>query len=205
MHLAEIFGYGEDSLTLWMLKHHISKILDENDKTSVSDCLVFYRPSFGRSGGSKSPEFGEFDAIVASLKKIYLIESKWDNLSKSSRNKEPLKKVQRLRHRVFSWYLANWNKGYLNDWQRFLEEKQVDFEKSFKDEKVIAEKGLLVENLQRVLNILLGHCREFNKEQSICNVLLFFYHKSSPLSIKTEGFKTVNFFYRPFAGAFIEI
>ena len=203
--MAEILGYGEDSLTMWMLKHHISKILDEDDKTHVSNCLVFYRPSFGRSGGSDSPEFGEFDAIVASFKKVYLIESKWDNLSGSNRNREPLKHVQRLRHRVFSWYLTNWNKGYLNDWQRFLNEKRRDFEKSFKDEKVIAEKGLLIENLQLVLSMLLGHCREFNGEQSIRNALLFFYHKSSPLSMKSKGFKMVNFPYSPFAGAFIKI
>lgn len=203
--MVEILGYGEDSLTMWMLKHHISKILDEDDKTSVLDCLVFYRPSFGRSGGSGSPEFGEFDAFIASLKKIYLIESKWDNLSGSNRNREPLKSVQRLRHRVFSWYLTNWNKSYLKDWQRFLEEKRGGFEKNFIDEKVIAEKGLLIDNLQLVLRMLLDHCREFNGEQSIRNVLLFFHHKSSPLSMKSKGFKMVNFPYSPCAGAFIKI
>lgn len=105
--VTEIFGYGEDCLTLWALKHHISKILDKDDRTLVSDCLVFYRPSFGRSGGSNSPEFGEFDAIVASLRKIYLVESKWDNLSGSNTNRELFKDVQKLRHRVFSWYLIH--------------------------------------------------------------------------------------------------
>jgi hypothetical protein len=76
---------------------------------------------------------------------------------------------------------------------------------NFNDEKVIAKKGLLIENLQLVLSMLLGHCREFNGEQSINNVLLFFYHKSSPLSMNSKGFKVVNFPYRPFAGAFIKM
>ncbi len=64
--MAEIFGYGEDALTLRLLMKQISFILGNEDKTLLSDCLVFYRPSFGRSGGSKSAEFGEFDAIIAS-------------------------------------------------------------------------------------------------------------------------------------------
>ena len=75
-------GYGEDALTLWALKKQLTKILGTfKDSTDMVDCLVFYRPSFGRSGGPNSAEFGEFDAIVASKERIYLIESKWDNHS----------------------------------------------------------------------------------------------------------------------------
>ena len=48
--MSEIFGYGEDALTFWALKRHLSEILKElKDKTEPSDCLIFFRPSFGRS------------------------------------------------------------------------------------------------------------------------------------------------------------
>lgn len=77
--MSKIFGYGEDALTLWALKQHTSNILEEfQDKTPISNCLIFYRPSFGRGFGSV---FGEFDAILVSRENIYLIESKWDNLA----------------------------------------------------------------------------------------------------------------------------
>jgi hypothetical protein len=53
--MVKILGYGEDTLTLWAMKEHIGKILKEfEDPTLSSDCLVFYRPSFGRSGGEDS-------------------------------------------------------------------------------------------------------------------------------------------------------
>jgi len=49
------------------------------DKADQSQCLVFYRPSFGRRSIDNSSIFGEFDAIVSSQNNVYLIESKWDN------------------------------------------------------------------------------------------------------------------------------
>lgn len=53
--MPRIFGYGEDALTLWFLNKKTSTVLEEfKDKTSPSDCLVFYRPSFGRSGKENS-------------------------------------------------------------------------------------------------------------------------------------------------------
>lgn len=97
--MNEILGYGEDALTLWALKKHISEILNKlNDQTTPSDCLVFFRPSFGRSGGKRSAQFREFDSILASSKNIYLIESKWDNLSQNQDVKIELSDVQILRH-----------------------------------------------------------------------------------------------------------
>jgi len=48
--MSEILGYGEDAFTFWALKRHLAKILDElTDKTEPSDCLIFFRPGFGRS------------------------------------------------------------------------------------------------------------------------------------------------------------
>jgi hypothetical protein len=67
--MVGIMGYGEDALTLWALKHQTAEILREfEDKTAPSDCLIFYLPSFGGNGGTKSAEFGEFDAILTSKK-----------------------------------------------------------------------------------------------------------------------------------------
>jgi hypothetical protein len=47
----KIIGYGEDALTLWVLRQRTSKILEEfPDKTPISECIAFHRPSFGRHG-----------------------------------------------------------------------------------------------------------------------------------------------------------
>ena len=100
--MSKIFGYGEDALTLWLLKNQPEQILNRfNDKTEPSDCIVFYRPSFGRSGGPGSAEFGEFDAILASKENIYLIESKWDNHRQTNRSELLLRPEQTERHKVF--------------------------------------------------------------------------------------------------------
>jgi len=65
--MTKILGYGEDALTLWALKNKLSISLNAfEDQTNPEDCIVFYRPSFGRSGGTLSAQFGEFDALVAS-------------------------------------------------------------------------------------------------------------------------------------------
>jgi hypothetical protein len=70
--MSEFFGYGEDAFTLWALKNKKKMVLEKfNDKSAPSDCLNFYRPSFGRSGGKQSAEFGEFDAILVSLENVY--------------------------------------------------------------------------------------------------------------------------------------
>jgi hypothetical protein len=106
--MGQIFGYGEDALTLWLLKNRPDEILKRyNDKTEPSGCRVFYRPSFGRNGGKDSAEFGEFDAILASKENVYLIESKWDNHRKDNQKELRLRDEQTTRHKVFRWYLNN--------------------------------------------------------------------------------------------------
>ena len=91
--MCKILGYGEDALTLWALKHRTSDILESfQDQTAPSDCLIFYRPSFGRHSKEGSAVFGEFDAILVSSENIYLIESKWDNLRRFKRMKSFLTK-----------------------------------------------------------------------------------------------------------------
>lgn len=191
--MSKIMGYGEDALTLWALKQRASKILDEfQDKTPISECLIFYRPSFGRHSKANSSVFGEFDAILSSRKNIYLIESKWDNLSEFKNEEIILREEQTLRHDIFSWYLTHWNKKYYGNWQTFVNENQNDFK--FKN-KSIARGSLLARNLESVLSKLQEHCPNVSYD-NIKNVLLFFHDaKSTPPTKTNKGFKPIPIDY----------
>lgn len=181
-----IFGYGEDGLTLLIMKKHLPMILEKfKDSSDSSKCIAFYRPSFGRAGGKNSSEFGEFDAIIASSKNIYLIESKWDNLSKNKNYENVVKKKirpeQELRHKIFEWYLIHWNKTYANDWEKFIEEQESDFQDNFGKKLPRKRKNsLLPNNLEFVFEKLLSHCKDFSSKENIKNVLLFFYKDEEP-------------------------
>jgi hypothetical protein len=103
----QIIGYGEDALTYWALTTKLQDILDKLDKTKADDCLVFYRPSFGRG-----MNIGEFDAILATPKTVYLIESKWQGPKKP---KTPPKKIvlgesQPNRHSTLKEIRQHWLK-----------------------------------------------------------------------------------------------
>jgi len=197
--MSKILGYGEDSFTLWFLKNHLSRILDEfQDQTASSDCLIFYRPSFGRHSKENSSVFGEFDAVVASKENIYLIESKWDNFGGFHNDELILREEQTLRHKIFSWYLTHWNKKYSNDWQAFINENQKDFK--FKNKTIAPKHGekqsLLATNLEFILHKLLEHCRSFSSESNIKNVLLFFFNgKKSEKPTKINGFALIPIDY----------
>jgi hypothetical protein len=143
------------------------------DSTVPEDCLVFYRPSFGRRGGEGRAEFGEFDFILATKKNIYLGESKWD---KSSQAKQPLFELapeQRLRHAVLQRYIKEWFDRKPNSWAEFVEECGNSFELG-EVIKTLAPKGtLLSENLLTVLRIIKEH---FGTLPEIRNVLLYLYN-----------------------------
>jgi hypothetical protein len=96
------YCYGEDSLTLWMLRHHLDLFLLElKDYSRPDKCVVFYRPSFGRrNSGINHPSFGEFDCIILSEFKVYLVESKWEKI-------KPLEANQVFRHEVLAEYIDN--------------------------------------------------------------------------------------------------
>jgi len=194
--MSKIFGYGEDAFTLWALKKHTSNILEHfQDKTKPSDCLTFYRPSFGRQSKESSSVFGEFDAILVSLENVYLIESKWDNLAVFRNGEITIRREQEIRHQIFSWYLTHWNKRYSNDWGSFVKEYQDDFQKKF-DGKIIARSGkLLATNLEFILNEILEKCKRVSPD-NIKNVLLFFYNaeKSKPPRIG-KGFTLIPIDY----------
>lgn len=196
--MCKVLGYGEDALTLWALKDRLSDILEAlKDQTAPTDCLVFFRPSFGRRGGTGTAEFGEFDAILATLKNVYLIESKWDGFRRwNARASILLGEAQKLRHQVFLWYLTHWNVKYSGYWKSFKRDHNINFQNQF--EKKLAQAGrLLARNLEAILTRINEHCGKL-KPENIKNVLLFFYNKeikSSPPTRVTEGFELVNLDY----------
>jgi hypothetical protein len=176
--MTTVFGYGEDSLTLWFLKNQPQVVLERfSDNTKPSDCLAFYRPSFGRSGGSESAEFGEFDAIMASKENIYLIESKWDNHRQSAPAKLVLRPEQTERHEVFRWYLSKWN------------EESAEF---IKGKKLAPPNSLLATNLQHVLSQLRQCCPNAANLDHVKNVLIYFHSANSkPPQKVSEGFTII--------------
>jgi hypothetical protein len=179
--MVRLLGYGEDLLTLWAIKERTGTILKKfEDKTPTTECLVFYRPSFGKTSKEHSPELGEFDAIIASRQNIYLVESKGDNLT-NNKTKPSLKKEQLLWHEVFAWYLVNWNKKYTGQWQNFVNDNIHAFNATKKKLPTHQnEKNKLsIENLEFTLEKLKDHCKDFRSRANIKNVILFFYNSQT--------------------------
>jgi hypothetical protein len=208
--MSKLFGYGEDFLTLWAINEQLQEILGrfENHATPL-DCLIFYRPSFGRSGGAGSAEFGEFDAIIASKENIYLIESKWDNLSNYKKERIDLREEQLVRHKVFIWYLTHWSSKYSGKWQEFVENNKENFISGKKLPEIQEGKQcILATNLEFILGNLLNHCRGFSSRANAKNILLFFYNSkvSTPPTEVTADFKLIPVDYsKKTKGNFIEI
>ncbi len=176
--MIRIYGYGEDALTLWAVKHKTPELLDKfGDKTPVKDCVVFYRPSFGRSGGKGSSEFGEFDAIIASREAVYLVESKWDNLSSKRKKEIRIRKEQELRHRMFSWYLTHWNTKYMGKWTEFSKDLSDDFSKRFPDRSIPYQNKLLSKNIEYIVKTILTTCEEVRTEYQEHSTILLSRHK----------------------------
>ena len=185
----QIFGYGEDALTLRALKTELPTILlhkDIRDKTPKSDCIVFYRPSFGRQGREGSSIFGEFDAIVASKENIYLIESKWDNLAEITSSEYNLRPEQTRRHRVFSWYLTHWSNEYVGKWKSFADAYQEDPDLKKEGMVIAKEETLLARNLEWVLTKLHSQ-HESIRPEKIKNVLLYFHRAKEKPPTKTDS------------------
>ena len=172
----ELFGYGEDALTLWALTSRLSTTLHElNDLTSPSNCRVFFRPSFGRRGGSKSSQFGEFDFILLSKDSIYLGESKWDKSSEIIvENNLTLKNEQLLRHDLFKFYLENWAFGGYQSWKEFSIHAKSRLEQISITKPVAPDGSLLATNLRTILNVIREYYQSLPRVQ---NLLLYFYDK----------------------------
>ncbi|WP_020619265.1 hypothetical protein [Paenibacillus daejeonensis] len=176
----QILGYGEDALTLWAMKNRLPYILSQfNDNSLEDECIVFYRPSFGRRGGINRAEFGEFDAIVLSKHTIYLIESK-ENIDKS-KTIVP-RSVQTLRHKIFRHYVDEWYKDHFPDWTSFeMVASSYYGDVGFK--KLAPVDSLLSDNLGSILRLIK---ERYIQKPDIKDVLLHFplqEDKPTPLTI----------------------
>ena len=184
--IIEIIGYGEDALTLWAIKNRLNVILDKlDDHSDVTKCKVFFRPSFGRSGGANSSQFGEFDFIILSEKYLYLGESKWD---RSSENKEGilvLRDEQKLRHEIFRFYVEEWLSEDFSNWSSFLQKAEEDIKRKGFIKPLAPENSLLSSNLQTILQIIKSH---FSSTPKTRNVLLYLYSgESTDLPKRVSG------------------
>ena len=166
--MERIFGYGEDSLTYWALSTQLTQILvNLHDDTPQEQCQVFYRPSFRRSGGPTSSQFGEFEAIIQSSRSTYLIESKWDHLNPAP-NEVVLQPVQILRHSIFKWMHRKWAELQPTSWPDFLNRAGTEFKLEFNG-RTLANSGRLIARNCTELLVLLAR-----GPAAMSNVLLYF-------------------------------
>jgi len=183
--LTKLFGYGEDALTLWAVTNKIDLILRKLNDPEPEFCTVFYRPSFGRRG-----LYGEFDAIIITDSKAYLVESKWDG----SGDLKGLEEHQIRRHKILEWYHDNWKGEIGEDWDEFAKKNTLSFSEKFSRD-IPSSNTMLSQNLQSVLNLMIG--------KEIENVLLYL-HRGKPTGIDTD-FKIIELEYETIYGNFIEL
>jgi hypothetical protein len=182
----KIFGYGEDALTLWALKNKLSIILELlDDSSSISKCKAFFRPSFGRSGGAGSSQFGEFDFILLSEKKLYLGESKWHRSSENISNGIlELRKEQLLRHTMFRFYVEEWAFGNHSTWVEFSKYAKEKLVSQGIYKSIPSDERLLATNLKTVLSAVK---LQFDSLPAIKNVLLFLHDGSYTKSLPKQA------------------
>jgi hypothetical protein len=141
------------------------------DKSDPDDCIVFYRPSFGR-GGSNTANFGEFDAIVSTRTCVYLIESKWEDSAQSS-NGIRLSEAQLNRHAIFKECSDKWDRsvGIAS-----LRASNSGFLTSVIDKKVVSEEDELAKHLRFVLSRTAKGSGDATRKD-LRNVLLFLHRQ----------------------------
>jgi hypothetical protein len=191
-----LLGYGEDALTLWALQNSLGRIIaDDDDLSNVQD--VFFRPSFGRrSIGSAAqlipgPQFGEFDAIIVSAKRIYLVEAKWTDSGEIGDNGVLLRAEQIRRHRIFREYLRCWRSCSPGDWTSFLQSNpQITWKADDGSDQAFAvapPRSRLADSLTFVL----AACARGGTD--VEDVLLIIHPTSKTLSLKSsQGFRCVE-------------
>jgi hypothetical protein len=205
--IVQLIGYGEDALTLWAVRHKLGAILQAlGDLSDPSNCVVFYRPSFGRSGGDKSPQFGEFDFIILAQACLYLGESKWDRSSKMNKGELPLNTVQQSRHRIFRFYVKQWMSEDDTGWGEFLARADEERDRFDIKKPLAPENSLLAENLQAVLEVIRYR---YSSVPRIRDVLLYLHKGQSadelPAQI-ADGFELVLLDYSEAAlGNFVKM
>jgi hypothetical protein len=168
----KILAYGEDALTLWALKYRLPAILQAlGDSTPDMNCQAFFRPSFGRRGGEKSAQFGEFDFILLTDKCIYLGESKWQGSSERvAQGVLELRPEQLVRHTIFKFYVEEWVLGDYQTWSQFKEGAQAKQKAAGILKPIAPDNSLLATNLHAILKMIK---QKYTTPPVIKNVLLF--------------------------------
>lgn len=151
----KILGYGEDALTLWALTQRTNQLLAElKDPNPPASCTLLFRPSFGRSGGPRSSQFGEFDFILASPTCLYLGESKWDQSSEVAEPVIRLRAEQTERHAVLAEYYRIWISTEHWEWPAFLSACVTKFAEAGINKPVPPVDSLLSRNLCNTLMVI---------------------------------------------------
>jgi hypothetical protein len=192
--MPKIFGYGEDALTLWILTSNLAELLNRlRDESDPKKCNIFYRPSFGRRGGRKSAEFGEFDAIVSSPKTIYLIESKWDGSAELEGEKLVVREEQIQRHKVMWHYINTWFIATYESWEAYYSTNKDKFESNLNGKPCAPIGSKLSDNLEFILGTI---C---DRQKKLEDILMYICKPNSkrPQSVEPKHFKLVIFEYNP--------
>ena len=181
-----ILAYGEDAFTLWALQSKLPFILQAlNDTSSPSQCDIFFRPSFGRSGGERSSQFGEFDFILLAEERLYLGESKWDKSSeKIVDGVLTIREEQQLRHEIFKFYVEEWVYVGYSDWLEFVKIASPKLQERGILKPIAPENSLLASNLRTVLAVIKQH---YPLRPNIKNLLLYFFDSSFTNQLPTKA------------------
>jgi hypothetical protein len=184
--MAEILGYGEDSMTLQLIQdgNKLHKLLSENALIDEAEEIitVWYRPSFGRGEW-----YGEFDSIIETTKNILLVECKKEGSEGCPKSGHfSLRKEQWLRHAILKYLIETWVGG--NSWGAFWATHNQAFCTMFEKELPQDEDSDLVNNLMFFLN------RNSRKGIDTKNILLFFGQRINPVDITL---KDLNNFPEP--------
>lgn len=184
----EILGYGEDALTLWAITNRLPMILQAlKDTSTVSRCRTVFRPSFGRKGGERSAQFGEFDFILLAERCLYLGERKWDRSSEDVQEGVlQLREQQRRRHDVFKFYVEEWAFGSYSNWRDFAREGRAKLRLRHIEKPIAPEGSLLASNLQTLLGVVKSH---YATVPDVKNVLLYFYTGANASQLPTKAGK----------------
>jgi hypothetical protein len=170
----QVFGYGEDALTLCTITRNIDDLLMAfDDKSHPSTCQVFYRPSFGRRGDVARSELGPFSFILLANHNLYLGESKWIKLSEKIEDGVlQLQPEHALRHEMFKFYIDHWAYGSYRDWEEFREQARP-----LADRQVPGKETRLASNLRTVLAVIREH---YPSRPTVRDVVLYFHDGSAP-------------------------
>ena len=153
-----ILGYGEDALTLHALVNGLPVIFARlGDDTDAAKAVVFYRPSFGRRGGTPDApgsQFGEFDAIIGTARAVYLVEAKRSGSGELAGTDLQLRPEQIRRHLAFRAYFEEWRRERPEDWTSFATRMRAAFDSRGLHLDAPAAGTMLAKNIADVLGRL---------------------------------------------------